>query len=71
MTRPFNWAAKLGYIAVSPVRGIEKPTSTKRDSRMTPEDFEKQLGHVKDEPFRDLLTFAYCSFRWFVVEPPA
>lgn len=59
VTRPFNWAAKLGYIPVSPVRGIEKPTPTKRDSRMTPEDFEKLLGHVKDEPFRDLLTFAY------------
>lgn len=59
LTRPFNWAAKLGYITVSPVRGIEKPTPTKRDSRMTPADFEQLLGHVKDEPFRDLLTFAY------------
>jgi hypothetical protein len=23
VTRPFNWAAKLGYIAASPVRGVE------------------------------------------------
>lgn len=59
VTRPFNWAAKLGYITASPVRGVEKPTPTKRDSRMTPEDFTKLIGHVKDEPFRDLLTFAY------------
>lgn len=59
VTRPFNWAAKLGYIAVSPVRGVEKPAPTKRDSRMTPADFALLLSHVKDEPFRNLLTFAY------------
>jgi integrase len=53
VTRPFNWAAKLGYIAASPVRGVEKPAPTKRDS------FATLLAHVKDEPFRDLLTFAY------------
>lgn len=59
VTRPFNWAAKLGYLAVSPVRGVEKPAPTKRDSRMTAADFATLLSHVKDEPFRDLLTFAY------------
>lgn len=59
VTRPFNWAAKLGYLAASPVRGVEKPAPTKRDSRMTPADFSALLTHVKDEPFRDLLTFAY------------
>lgn len=59
VTRPFNWAAKLGYITASPVRGVEKPTPTKRDSRMPPGDFARLIGFVKDEPFRDLLTFAY------------
>ncbi|MCE9561169.1 MAG: tyrosine-type recombinase/integrase [Planctomycetes bacterium] len=59
LTRPFNWAAKLGYIAVSPVRGVEKPTPTKRDSRMTPADFETLLSRVKDDQFRDLLVFAF------------
>ncbi len=59
LTRPFNWAAKLGYVTASPVRGIEKPQAKKRDSRMTPEDFATLLGFVTDEPFRDLLTFAY------------
>jgi integrase len=59
VTRPFNWAAKLGYIAASPVRGVEKPSPTKRDSRMTPADFALLLSHVQDGPFRDLLTFAY------------
>ncbi len=59
LTRPFNWAAKLGYIAVSPVRGVEKPAATKRDSRMTAADFEQLLTLVKDDPFRNLLIFAY------------
>ncbi len=59
LTRPFNWAAKLGYIDASPVRGIEKPQAEKRDSRMTPADFDRLVGFVKDQPFRDLLTFAY------------
>lgn len=59
VTRPFNWAAKLGYVAASPVRGVEKPSPEKRDSRMTPEDFRTLLSHVTDEPFRDLLTLAY------------
>ncbi len=59
VTRPFNWAEKLGYIPANPVRGVEKPTPTKRDSRMSPVDFSTILAHVKDEPFRDLLTFAY------------
>jgi integrase len=59
LTRPFTWAAKLGYIDANPVRGIEKPQPKKRDSWMTPADFERLLGLVKDEPFRDLLTFAY------------
>ena len=59
VTRPFNWAAKLGYLPASPVRGVEKPAATKRDSRMTPADFALLLSHVKDAPFRDLLTFAY------------
>ncbi len=59
LTRPFNWAAKIGYIAVSPVRGVEKPTATKRESQMTPEDFGTILSFVKDDPFRDLITFAY------------
>ncbi len=59
LTRPFNWAAKLGYVATSPVRGIEKPTPTKRDSRMTPDDFATLMTHVKDESFHDLLMFAF------------
>lgn len=59
VTRPFNWAAKLGYLAANPLRGVEKPPAVKRTSRMTPDDFGLLLDQVKDQPFRELLTFAY------------
>jgi integrase len=59
VTRPFSWAEKLGYIPSNPVRGVERPTATKRESRMSPVDFDAILSHVKDGPFRDLITFVY------------
>lgn len=59
VTRPFSWAEKLGYIPSNPVRGVERPTATKRESRMSPADFDALLSHVRDEPFRDLISFVY------------
>jgi integrase len=56
--RPFNFAAKLGYIPDNPVRHIEKPQAKRRDNPVTPEDFALLLSKVKqDDPFRDLLLF--------------
>jgi integrase len=58
LQRPFNWAAKLGYIPDNPVRHIEKPQAKRRDNPVTPEDFALLLGKVKEgDPFRDLLEF--------------
>jgi integrase len=58
--RPFNWAAKLGYIDTSPVwRRVDKPEVKRRENPVTPADFAAILGRVKDQPFRDLLTFAW------------
>lgn len=59
VTRPFNWAARLGHIDASPVRGVEKPKAEKRDSKLTPEHFTELIALVKDRPFHDLLEFAY------------
>ena len=62
VTRPFNWAARLGYIDASPVRGIEKPQAKKRDSKLRPEDFTALIARVKPtDPFHDLLNFAWES----------
>jgi integrase/recombinase XerC len=58
--RPFNWAAKLGYIDASPVwRRVEKPEVKRRENPMTPDDFSALLGQVKDQPFRDLIAFLW------------
>ena len=57
--RPFNWATRLGLLATNPVRGVDLPPARRRESRLTPADFAVVLEHVKDPPFRDLLTFAW------------
>src|SRR5207245_1712157 len=55
-----NWAAKLGYIDTSPVwRRVEKPEIKRRENPVSPDDFKTILSHVKDQPFRDLLIFAW------------
>jgi hypothetical protein len=58
LQRPFNWADKLGYILANPLSGLELPETKQRENPMTPEDFATLVEHVKDQPFRDLLTFA-------------
>ena len=56
--RPFNFAAKLGYIPDNPVRHVEKPQAKRRDNPVTPEDFALMLAKVIErDPFRDLLLF--------------
>lgn len=58
--RPFNWAAKLGYIDASPVRGVEKPKAKRREQYVSPKDFARLLAQYKEgDPFRDLLVFSW------------
>ena len=60
VTRPLNWAAKLGYIDVNPVRGVERPAPQRRESKLRPADFEAIIDlHTPDDPFRTLLVFAW------------
>lgn len=58
--RPFNWAAKLGYIVASPIPYIEKPQATRREQVVTVEEWEAIRDHYHEgDPFRDLLEFAW------------
>ncbi len=57
--RAFNWATKMGLIASSPIRHIEKPAPGRRDVVISPEEFGWILGHVKDREFRDLLVVCW------------
>jgi integrase len=59
LQRPFNWAHKLGYLPDNPIRHIEKPQAKRRENPVSPEDFSTICAKVRDESFRDLLTFAW------------
>lgn len=60
--RAFNWAAKLGYIEATPVRHIEKPPSTRRESAVTAADWTRIKSHYPaDDPFIQLLEFSWES----------
>lgn len=60
--RPFNWAVKLGYIEVNPIRHIEKPRPRRREQIVTPEDWQKiKARYPENDPFRDLLEFCWES----------
>ena len=58
--RPFNWAAKLGYIHESPIRYIEKPQPTRREQVISEKEWQAIRDHYQvGDPFRELLEFAW------------
>jgi integrase len=57
--RAFSWAESQGHIAKSPIRHIEKPPPRRREQVLSPADFDRLLGLVTDEPFRDVLEFCW------------
>lgn len=58
-TRLTFWAEKIGHIERSPVRHVEKPKAQRRDNPISADVFKTMLSHVKDQPFLDLLEFAW------------
>jgi site-specific recombinase XerD len=58
--RPFNWAAKIGYISESPIRYIEKPQPTRREQVVSEEEWQAiRDRYAVGDPFRELLEFAW------------
>jgi integrase len=57
--RAFSWAEKLGHIAKSPIRHVEKPAPKRREQVLTQAEFDGLLSHVKDAAFRDVLEFCW------------
>jgi hypothetical protein len=51
--RAFTSAEREGYIARSPVRGIEEPPPRRRWQVRTPDEFQGLLIRVRDAAFRD------------------
>ena len=61
LCRAFNWAVKARKITFNPIRGIEKPEASHRETLITEKEFEKVLALVTDEPFRDILTIIWLT----------
>jgi len=53
--RCMAWAKKQGHIDVNPIADLEQPRSGKRETVISPEQFNELLSLTQDETFRDLL----------------
>lgn len=54
--RIFSWAADEGYIELSPIAGVKKPTPRRRETITTADDLDQLFEHSKPH-FRDFLVF--------------
>lgn len=57
--RVFNWAIKEGRISRSPIQNVERPSPKRRESYLTPEQFELVCQRTGDGPFLDYVTFLF------------
>lgn len=58
--RAYNWAEEIGHLTANPIRKIKKPQARRRESLITPEEFQDILGrYPAGDTFRDLLEFAW------------
>jgi len=54
--RVMNWAVKSGRLDKTPLAGLERPAKVARDVYLTPEQFKKLVGAIKDKEFLDIIT---------------
>jgi len=59
--RALNWALKQGRIEKNPIVYLEKPPYGRRDTIVTPKEFEEILQRTKSAAFRDLLVFSWVT----------
>lgn len=60
MQRCFRWAEKQGYIDLSPVRHLDKPTPQRREQVISPDEYRTILEYYEEnDPFHDLLEFVW------------
>ena len=58
--RPYNWAAKLGYITDNPLKHLEKPKARRREQAVSADDVKAIFGYYDEgDPFRLLLAFCW------------
>lgn len=60
--RAFRWAAKRGHVLRSPVEEVEgKPSTKRRETVFSPEQWKQLRNEVRDQSFGDLLDFMWAT----------
>jgi integrase len=59
VTRAMNWAEEQGLIDRTPLAHFKKPRAGRRETVITPEEYEEILACAGDASFRDLVVFAW------------
>lgn len=57
--RCLSWAKKQGHIDSSPLEALDVPGADRKDVYVPPDEFDRLLGFVPDQRFRDLLVTTY------------
>ena len=58
--RPFNWAAKLGYVPATPLPFVEKPKAQRREQALSATDWGRiKASYPAGDPFVELLEFCW------------
>jgi len=59
VVRVFNWAIKEGRLSESPLKNVERPAPTRRETFLSRSQLAVVLNHVPGSQFRDYLVFLF------------
>ncbi|HUY33192.1 MAG TPA: tyrosine-type recombinase/integrase [Pirellulales bacterium] len=59
--RAFRWLDDEGHIEKYPLKGLKAPPRGRRETVVAPEKFAEILAAVKDQQFKDVLSFLYAT----------
>jgi len=59
--RAFRWLDEEGHISNYPLKGLKAPPRGRRETIVSPEKFAEILGAIRDQQFKDFLTFIYAT----------
>ena len=53
--RAYNWAEAEGLLSANPMKKVKKPSPVRRERTVTQEEWDRLLGAVRDQEFKDFL----------------
>src|SRR5262249_48959208 len=53
--RAYNWAEGEGLLTANPMKKVKKPSPVRRERTVTQEEWDRLLGAVRDQEFKDFL----------------